>query len=351
MAQLRRFRSHFNGLIDQWRHTQRSLIFIVNSTLGLLVSRREGSVRFDFHRLAFWDNGDARVEAPEHLRICDMEAAARERAVAPPPPPSPVIAYGRATKPAPRRFDRAPALQRQYDESVRRMESNIYTIAAAVSALDGIEKRLAEARTQIGAAMAHGEPLDHSKVHRMVSQLVEHLNGVVAGLDQQCVNLLRDSRIEIKLVELDDDLRRETGLTLTLISLEKLMAHKLKNGGRRSEDLAELIDDISTIVRNNVHILSSMILVLFSAREYVDGVTGLVLPESAAEHVAITNERPVAAALTAVERRAISEGWAMQGDERIAEPHRTAMDHAPAMQFAMDRRPAPSLVAMLDEIG
>jgi hypothetical protein len=194
--------------------------------------------------------------------------------------------------------------------------------------------------------MAIGEPLDHSKVHRMVSQLVEHLNGVVAGVDQQCVNLLRDSRIEIKLVELDEGSRRETGLTLTLISLEKLMAHKLKNGGRRAEDLADLIDDISVIVRNNVHILSSMILVLFSSREYVDGVTGFVLPESATEHVALANDRPVAAALTAVERRAISEGWVQQGGTRFG-----TGDVPPSPRFDDERRPAPSLVAMLDEMG
>lgn len=296
-------------------------------------------MRFDFNRLAFWGKGTTRVEAPEHLRICDVEAAARGRAVAPPPPPSPVMAYGHATKPAPRRFERAPALQRQYDESVKRMESNIYTLAAAVSALDGMEKKLAEARSQIAAVMASGEYLDHGKVHRLVSQLVEHLNGVVASVDQQCVNMLRDSRIEIKMIELEDGARRETGLTLTLISLEKLMAHKLKNGGRRTEDLAALIDDISGIVRNNVHILSSMILVLFSSREYVDGVTGLVLPDSAAE------TRPVAAGLTAVERRAISEGWAQRGEVQPV----AVTAAAPA--FQPERRQAPSLVAMLDEMG
>ena len=303
---------------------------------------------FDFQRLSFWGKGTTRVAAPEHLRICDVEAAARERAVASPPPPSPVMAYGQATKPAPRRFERAPALQRQYDESVRRMESNIYTLAAAVSALDGIEKRLTEARTQIGAVMAAGEPLDHGKVHRMVSQLVEHLNGVVAGVDQQCVNLLRDSRIEIKLVELDDGTQRETGLTLTLISLEKLMAHKLKNGGRRAEDMAELIDGIAMIVRNNVHILSSMILVLFSSREYVDGVTGFVLPESTKAPVALANDRPVAGALTAAERRAISEGWKENGGPRFQPAVNPAMaTHEPRYE---DRR-APSLVAVLDEMG
>jgi hypothetical protein len=305
-------------------------------------------VAFDFQRLSFWGKGTTRVEAPEHLRICDVEAAARERAIAAPPPPSPVMAYGQAMKPAPRRFERAPALQRQYDESVRRMESNIYTLAAAVSALDGIEKRLMEARAQISAVVSAGDPLDHGKVHRMVSQLVEHLNGVVAGVDQQCVNLLRDSRIEIKLVELDDGTDRETGLTLTLISLEKLMAHKLKNGGRRAEDMAELIDGISVIVRNNVHILSSMILVLFSSREYVDGVTGFVLPESAPDPVALTTSRPVASALTAAERRAISEGWAQNGGPRV---HSTA-NAGPAQEprYESDRR-APSLVAMLDEMG
>lgn len=297
-------------------------------------------MRFDFHRFAFWGQGATRVEAPEHLRICDVEAASRGRALAPPPPPSPVMTYGQAAKPAPRRFERAPALQRQYDESVKRMESNIYTLAAAVSALDGIEKKLIEARGQIAAVLAGGEYLDHGKVHRMVSHLVQHLNGVVASVDQQCVNMLRDSRIEIKMVELADGSRRETGLTLTLISIEKLMAHKLKNGGRRPEDLAGLIDDISGIVRNNVHILSSMILVLFSSREYVDGVTGFVLPDSASE------ARPVAAGLTAVERRAISEGWAQRG-----EVHPMAGPAAPVVQFETDRRPAPSLVAMLDEMG
>lgn len=301
-------------------------------------------MRFDFNRLAFWGKGTTRVEAPEHLKICDVEAAVRGRAVAPPPPPSPVMAYGQAMKPAPRRFERAPALQRQYDESVRRMESNIYTLAAAVSALDGIEKKLAEARTQIDAVLANGEYLDHAKVHRMVSQLVEHLNGVVAGVDQQCVNMLRDSRIEIKMVELEDGARRETGLTLTLISLEKLMAHKLKNGGRRAEDLAELIDGIAGIVRNNVHILSSMILVLFSSREYVDGVTGFVLPDSAQQHVALAQDRPVAAGLTAIERRAISEGWVQRGDVQPAVP-------VPPVQLQPERRQGPSLVAMLDEMG
>lgn len=303
-------------------------------------------MRFDFHRLAFWGAGTTRVEAPEHLRICDVDAAVRGRAAVPPPPPSPVMAYGQATKPAPRRFERAPALQRQYDDSVRRMESNIYTLAAAVSALDGIERKLGEARSQIGAVLASGEYIDHIKVHRLVSHLVEHLNAVVNGVDQQCVNLLRDSRIELKLIELEEGSRRETGLTLTLISLETLMAHKLKHGGRRAEDLAELIDGISAIVRNNVHILSSMILVLFSSREYVDGVTGFVLPESTSENVALAHDRPVAAELTVMERRAISEGWAQRGDMRAP-----ANSGPPPAPFESDRRPAPSLVAMLDEMG
>jgi hypothetical protein len=260
------------------------------------------------------------------------------------------MAYGQATKPAPRRFERAPALQRQYDDSVRRMESNIYTLAAAVSALDGVEKRLADARAQINAVLSHGEPVDHSKVHRMVAQLVDHLNSVVAGVDQQCVNLLRDSRIEIKLVELDEGTERQTGLMLTLISLEKLMAHKLKNGGRRAEDLMELIDGISTIVRNNVHILSSMILVLFSSREYIDGVTGFVLPDSAAKHVAVSKDRPVASGLTVVERRAISEGWAQRGDAWQAGSNPPLGAPPSPGRGEKERRQAPSLVAMLDDM-
>jgi hypothetical protein len=47
-----------------------------------------------------------------------------------------------------------------------------------------------------------------------------------------------------------------------------------------------------------------------------------------------------------MERRAISEGWAQRGDMRAP-----ANSGPPPAPFESDRRPAPSLVAMLDEMG
>lgn len=184
---------------------------------------------------------------------------------------------------APMRADssRSPALQAQYDTSVRKLESSIYIIAAAVTALDAIEGKLAQVRTQIDALRGRGAAVNIEKARETIRFLAEHVTTIVQRIDSQCVNFLRDVRVDLKFIELDaDDMSREIDLELTLISLEKLLAYKLRNGVENADQLCLLVDAVEQVVHNNLHVLSSMILVLLASRDYTDEVARLVLDDA-----------------------------------------------------------------------
>ncbi|MEZ5774914.1 MAG: hypothetical protein R3D33_09540 [Hyphomicrobiaceae bacterium] len=173
--------------------------------------------------------------------------------------------------------DMTSALHEQYEGSIQNIEQNIFGVAAAVTALDSIEEKLSQARGQIEILKARGEPVDYDKVERALRALADHVRVIINRLDERHVNLLRDARFEVRFVELDDGEDRTMGVDLTLISLEKLVAYKLRDGTRRPEETIALIDQMAKVVHHNTHVLSSMILALFASRDYTEEVARLVL--------------------------------------------------------------------------
>lgn len=237
---------------------------------------------------AFWN---ASGEAQDHLRISEVDNG---------PIPlgdddldyeeeeEPVSAAARTLTGLTAPLHVEPALQDRYERSVERIESCIYALATAVTALDSVESKLSEAREQIAMLRRRGRPVDGAKVHRTLIQLAEHVNTTIGAMDRHGVNLLRDSRVSIKLTEIDDSVERAVGIELTLISLDKLMAYRLKDGGLDEDEAVALIDNFSSVVFNNVQVLSSAILALLASRDYTDEVTRLVLTESISRRPAET---------------------------------------------------------------
>ncbi len=168
------------------------------------------------------------------------------------------------------------AMRQSYELSLRNIDDNIYAMAAATAALDRVESTLLQARARIERLCADGEPVDLVKVERTLLQLAEHINQSVRRADENYINLLRDSRLQLTITEGGDRDGRSMKVDLTLISVEKLMAWKLREGPADPEAWIELIDAMGKVVLQNVQILSSLILTLFAARDYTTGVVQLV---------------------------------------------------------------------------
>jgi hypothetical protein len=165
-----------------------------------------------------------------------------------------------------------------YSRSLKNIDTLVYSIAAAVTALDSIESKLVQARAQIETLRMRGEPVNHRKVEVTLGNLADHLNAAISRVDVHTVNLMRDTRIEVRIKELDSETDREMGLNLTVISLEKLLTYKLREDADTNA-LCELIDTMSSVVHNNLHILTSLVLVLFASRDYTHDVAAMVLPQ------------------------------------------------------------------------
>lgn len=173
-------------------------------------------------------------------------------------------------------------IQQTYQRSVGNLDVHICGLASAIAALDAVEGQLTMARNHIDELRRRGQPINLRKVEATLQQLAEQVNDAIARVDVHHVNLLRDSRVELRLVELDSGDTRAMGVDLTLISLDKLVAYQLGNTPQRSEDMCRLIDRLSHVVNGNLHILSSLVLMLFASRDYTDEVARLVLNESLA---------------------------------------------------------------------
>ncbi len=168
------------------------------------------------------------------------------------------------------------AMKQSYELSLRNIDDNIYAMAAATAALDRVEGTLLQARAKIERLCADGEPVDLVKVERTLMQLAEHINQSVRRADDNYINLLRDARLQMVISETGDREARSMKVDLTLISLEKLIAWKLREGPADPEAWIDLIDAMGKVVLQNVQILSSLILTLFAARDYTTGVVQLV---------------------------------------------------------------------------
>ena len=197
----------------------------------------------------------------EHLRIKDL-AKSIEAADSP----------HRAT----RQVTQANSLRQSYEISLRNIDDNIYSLAAATAALDRVEGKLVEARAQIENLCSRGEQVDLVKVERTLLALADHVNQSVRRADENYVNLLRDARLQVWVSEVGGSEQRSMKIDLTLISLDKLIAWKLRDGPEDPEAWIDLIDSMGRVVQQNVQILSSLILTLFAARDYTTVVVELV---------------------------------------------------------------------------
>lgn len=193
-----------------------------------------------------------------------------------------------ADRPAPQdrqAVAQANHLRNSYDLSVRNIDDNIYALAAATAALDRVEGKLFEARTQIEDLCRRGEPVDLTKVERTLLALADHINQSVRRADENYVNMLRDSRMQIRISEVGGQEERAKQVDLTLISLDKLIAWKLRDGPSDPRAWIDLIDQMSRVATQNVQILSSLILTLFAARDYTSDVVDLVMtPQQLPQH-------------------------------------------------------------------
>ena len=168
------------------------------------------------------------------------------------------------------------ALKQSYELSLRNIDDNIYAMASATAALDRVEATLLQARAQLEKLCADGRPVDVGKVERTLTTLAEHINTYVRKADDNYVNLLRDTRLQLTISESGERDARTMKVDLTLISLDKLIAWKLREGPHEPEDWIDLIEAMSKVAMQNVQILSSLILTLFAARDYTTGVVQLV---------------------------------------------------------------------------
>jgi hypothetical protein len=225
------------------------------------------------NRTLGWPNDTSRNAAgrQQHLRIRDL-AENIEAAELPMSQPQQQVAVPQQTQAAVQNS----AMKQSYDLSLRNIDDNIYAMAAATAALDRVEGTLLQARAKIERLCADGEPVDLVKVERTLLQLAEHINQSVRRADENYVNLLRDARLQMVISETGDRDARTMKVDLTLISLEKLIAWKLREGPSDPEAWIGLIDAMGKVVLQNVQILSSLILTLFAARDYTTGVVQLV---------------------------------------------------------------------------
>lgn len=174
----------------------------------------------------------------------------------------------------------AAQLRSSYDISLRNIDDNIYAVAAAIAALDRVETKLFEARSQIEDLCRRNQPIDLAKVERTLCALADHINKSVRGADENYVNMLRDSRLQIRISELGGTEPRAKQIDLTLISLDKLIAWKLRSGPTDPLAWIDLIEQMRRVASQNVQILSSIVLPLLAARDYTSEVVDLVMAPS-----------------------------------------------------------------------
>jgi hypothetical protein len=265
-----------------------------------------------------WANGVTEARDTGHLRISQVgigmfDESELEFAPEPIRLPPPVATSSVPAKQQPPSEQHANRdLEQSYHRSLKSIDDHIYGLAAAITALDGIETQLTQARTQIEQLRARGEPINVRKAETTLLNLAEHINQAVRRIDMHDVNLMRDSRIELRVVELDTDNTRAMGFDLTLISLEKLLAYKLRSSPMEASELCSLVDALQHTVNSNLHILSSLVLMMFASRDYTDDVSRLVLANG------LSDDRPPRHQLGHIVERGLGQDLAQHLGSGIA---------------------------------
>lgn len=190
-----------------------------------------------------------------------------------------------AAAPEPPAVSNDPAIQTwnaQYDRSLSNIQSHIHAIAGAVAMLDAVEHKMIAIKLELQRIRDANLLIDGNKVLAALEALSDYVNQAITSVDDQCVNMLRDAKLEIRLAAVDSEFAQPDGVALTMISLDRLLDYKIKAAlteGLIAEETPEFIDDICAIVSSNIQILTSVMLALFASRDYTQAVTKLAARE------------------------------------------------------------------------
>jgi len=176
----------------------------------------------------------------------------------------------------------------RYDGSVTNIQDHIQAVAGAVAMLDGVEHKLIAIRTELERIRSADLRIDGDKVLVALQALSDYVNQAIGSVDDQCVNMLRDAKLEIKFAELAPRQDQADGIALTMISIDALLNYKIRRAfaeGLVAEETPEFVDDISRIVSSNIQILTAVLLSLFASRDYTQAVVKFAERESIVPHV------------------------------------------------------------------
>ncbi|MFY0611121.1 MAG: hypothetical protein JXQ99_06325 [Hyphomicrobiaceae bacterium] len=169
----------------------------------------------------------------------------------------------------------------QYDRSVANIQDHIHAVAGAVAMLDAVEHKMIAIKLELQRIHDAGLMIDGNKVLAALQTLSDYVNQSIESVDDQCVNMLRDAKLDIRFAELESR-GQPDGVALTMISLERLLDYKIKSAlteGLVADDTPEFVDDICSIISSNIQVLTSIMLALFASRDYTQAVTKLAARE------------------------------------------------------------------------
>ncbi|MGI9477089.1 MAG: hypothetical protein ACR2PI_10315 [Hyphomicrobiaceae bacterium] len=169
----------------------------------------------------------------------------------------------------------------QYDRSLDNIQDHIHAVAGAVAMLDAVEHKMIAIKLELQRIHDAGLMIDGNKVLVALQTLADYVNQSIESVDDQCVNMLRDAKLDIRFAEMDTSSQPD-GVALTMISLDRLLDFKIKSAlteGLVAEETPEFVDDICAIVSSNIQVLTSIMLALFASRDYTQAVTKLAARE------------------------------------------------------------------------
>jgi len=181
------------------------------------------------------------------------------------------------------------AWQKKYNHSVKNIQDHIYAVAGAVSMLDSIEHKILEIKYELQRIRETGRHVDCEKVLLTLECLTEYVNAAIRNVDGQCINLLKDAKMEIRFAELGREGpsnasgKQSHGVSLTMISISNFLDVKIKSArvnGLVEDELPQFIEETTTIISSNIQILTSVMLALFATRDYTQAVTKLAAREN-----------------------------------------------------------------------
>lgn len=186
-----------------------------------------------------------------------------------------------------------------YDRSLGNIQDHIHAVAGAVAMLDAVEHKLIAIKCELQRIRDAKLLIDGDKVLIALQVLADYVNQAVTNVDDQCVNMLRDSKMEIKFAGLDAATGQPDGVALTMISIERLLDFKIKSAlaeGLVAEETPEFVNDICAIVSSNIQILTSIMLALFASRDYTQAVTRLAARENIIPAISATANGQISSA-------------------------------------------------------